>query len=98
MADVQRAPYVSPVVGGSSYSNLSSSALVKTGEGHLLGVFCASSSSGTLKVWDNTSAATTVLVNTFSLVAGTWYPLPFRFGVGCYATIGGTADVTFSFD
>lgn len=83
--------------GGSSYSNLSSSALVKTGSGTLVGVFVSSSSSGTIKVWDNTSAATTILVNTFSATAATWYPLPFKFNTGCYATLGGTIDCTFSY-
>lgn len=79
---------------GGEYTNLSADTLVKTGEGHIVGIFVASSSSGTIRVWDNTSAATTVLVNTFSAVAGTWYPLPFRFKTGCYVDVGGTIDCT----
>ncbi len=82
---------------GGEYVNLAASALVKTGEGFMVGIFVASSSSGTIKVWDNTSAATTVLVNTFSAIAGTWYPIPFRFKTGCYVTLAGTIDCTVSY-
>lgn len=81
---------------GGEYTNISSDTLIKTGEGHLVGIFVASSSAGTIKVWDNTSAATTVLVNTFSAAAGTWYPLPFRFKTGLYVDVGGTIDCTVS--
>ncbi len=97
MASPTTAAYLTPIVGGDSYVNLSSSALVKTGEGHLIGIFVASSAAATIKVWDNTSAATTILVNTFTAIDGTWYPLPFKFKIGCYVTIAGTADLTVSF-
>jgi hypothetical protein len=75
-------------------TNLSASALVKTGEGDLLGVFCASSTSGTLKLWDNTSAAGKIIANTFTLAAGTFTPIPVHFQTGLYATIANTADIT----
>lgn len=87
----------SPVMGGTKYFNLSADQLVKTGEGTIVGIFVASSSSGTIKLWDNTSAATTVLVNTFSAIGGTWYPLPFRFTTGLYVDISGTIDLTVSY-
>lgn len=86
-----------PVSGGESYLNGSTSQLVKTGTGKLLGIFVASSSSGTIKLWDNTSAATTVLVNTFSATAATWYPLPYKFATGLYITVGGTIDYSVSY-
>jgi len=82
------------VLESTNYTNLSASALVKTGTGGLLGIFVASTSGGTIKLWDNTSAAGTVIVNTFSPLAGTFYPLPAQFTTGLYITIGGTADVT----
>jgi hypothetical protein len=89
---------VAPVGGGVNYVNLSASALVKTGEGNLCGIFVASASSTpTIKVWDNTSAATTVLVNTFTPLPGTWYPIPMHFLTGCYVTISGTVDCTVSY-
>jgi len=78
-----------------SYKNLSASALVRTGAGNLLGIFVASASSTpTLKVWDNTSAATTIIVNTFTPSAGTFYPIPAAFTNGLYVTISGTVDCT----
>lgn len=85
-----------PVTGGRSYLNVTASALAKTGDGELVGYFVASTSAGTVKLWDNTSAATTVLVNTFSPSPG-WNPAPFHFKTGLYITIGGTIDLTLSF-
>jgi hypothetical protein len=83
-----------PVVESGSYKNLSASGLVKDGPGALLGIFVASSSSGTVKVWDNSAGSGTVLVNATSVAAATFYPMPGRFNTGCYVTIGGTADIT----
>lgn len=82
------------------YKNLTASALVKTGYGTVRGVIIASHSSGTLKLWDNTSAATTVLVNTMTFGAGERFiPLyDVAFNTGLYATIGGTADITIVYD
>lgn len=76
------------------YENISSSTLVYTGACHLMGIFCASSSSGTVKIWDQTSAAAPICVNTFSVSAATWYPIPADMVKGIYVTIGGTADIT----
>jgi hypothetical protein len=87
-----------PVIESAGYKNLSASALVRTGAGQLLGIFVASSSSGTVKLWDNTSAATTVIINTTSVAAGTFYPVPATFSTGLYVTIGGTADITVFFN
>lgn len=84
-----------PVVESGAYKNISASALVRTGAGQLIGIFVASASgSPTIKVWDNTSAATTVLVNTFTPLAGGFYPMPFNFSNGLFVTIGGTVDCT----
>lgn len=85
------------VSGGRFYSNGTADALIKTGRGLLVGIFVASSTSCTIKLWDNTSAATTVLVNTFSASAATWYPLPFVFNTGLYLDVSGTCDVTVSY-
>lgn len=78
------------------YVNLSASALIETGPGTLQGVVINSHSSGTLKFWDNTSAATTVIFNTITLASGErWIPFfGAKFTTGLYLTIGGTADVT----
>lgn len=79
-----------------TYTNLSASALIKTGAGVVKGIVVNSHSSGTLKLWDNTSAATTVILNTITFAAGpNFIKLPaIEFSTGLYATIGGTADIT----
>ena len=66
----------------------------KSGYGNLGGVFVASSTSGTIKVWDNTAASGTVLINTFTANAGTYYPMPFQFRTGLTITTTGTIDCT----
>ena len=79
-----------------NYVNLTASALVKTGAGQVYGVIINSHTAGTLKLWDNTSAATTVIENTISFAVGEHF-IPFMgetFATGLYATIGGTADIT----
>ncbi len=91
--DTQLPP--TPAVGG-TYANKSADALIKTGPGELIGIFVASGTP-TIKVWDNTSAATTTMVNTFQAAAATWYPLPFHFLVGCYVDVTGACDYTVSF-
>jgi len=81
-----------------TYTNLSASALIKTGAGVVSGFIVNSHTSGTLKLWDNTSAATTVLLNTITFAAGSGIVVDLgsdvQFSTGLYATIGGTADVT----
>jgi hypothetical protein len=84
-----------PVIETGNYRNISSTTTILSGRGQLLGIFVASASATpTIKVWDNTSAATTVLINTFTPVAGTFYPMPASFGTGLTVTIGGTVDCT----
>lgn len=75
-------------------ANITASTSVKTGPGKLIGIFVASSSSGTIKLWDNTAGSGKVLVNTFSAVGATWYPIPIRYSSGLFVTTGGTIDCT----
>lgn len=80
-----------------SYANISADTLIKTGSGRLFGFVVNSHTNGTLKVWDNTSAATTVIFNTITFAAGpnfVLFPVAVEFGVGLYADIGGTIDIT----
>ena len=79
-----------------SYTNISASALIKTGAGQVYGIVIGSHTTGTVKLWDNTSAATTVLVNTMTLATSERFIPLFgaTFGTGLYVTIGGTADIT----
>lgn len=83
------------------YTNTTASALIKTGFGKVAGFVVNSHTSGTLKLWDNTSAATTVITNTFTFPSGSGvyrFPEYINFNTGLYATIGGTADVTIIWD
>lgn len=79
-----------------SYVNITADTLIKTGAGQLYAVIINSHSSGTLKGWDNTSAATTVLFNTMTFAVGErWIPFfGATFGTGFYADVGGTVDLT----
>lgn len=79
------------------YLNGTSSQLVKSGPGTLFGFTVNSHSSGTLKFWDNTSAATTTLLNTITFAAGPgFYMIPdgVDFNTGLFVTAGGTIDYT----
>jgi hypothetical protein len=59
------------------------------------GVFCSSSTSGTLTIYDSASSGTsTTIVGVFNLTANTFYPLPFSAVDGLYFVIGGTAAIT----
>lgn len=61
----------------------------------IAGVFCSSSTAGTLTVYDDATTGTaTKIVDTFTLVAGTWYPLPFAVVNGVNLVIGGAASIT----
>ena len=76
------------------YTNLTASALIKTGQGVLIGMYVNSTSAGTIKFWDNTSAATTVINNTITPAIGYHNLGSVAFNTGLYATIGVTLDVT----
>lgn len=79
------------------YQNITASTLIKTGAGLVVGFVVNSNTSGTLKLWDNTSAAGTVIINTYTFPAGSSivsFPGVVAFNTGLYATVGGTADVT----
>lgn len=83
-----------PVTESCQYNNISVSTLIRTGPGQLLGIFVASTSAGTIKVWDQSSAAAPILINTFTPVAATFYPIPACFVNGLFITIAGTVDCT----
>ena len=76
------------------YKNLTASALIKTGYGKLVGMYVNSTTGGTIKFWDNTSAATTVINNTITPAIGYHNLGNANFTVGLYATIANTLDVT----
>lgn len=80
-----------------SYANITSDTLIKTGAGRFWGFIVNSHTSGTVKVWDNTSAASVVILNTITLAAGPamWVsPVAIEFITGLFVDIGGTIDLT----
>lgn len=77
-----------------NYTNKTSSALIKTGAGTLVGMYVNSTSAGTIKLWDNTAGSGTVINNTITPAIGYHNLGNTAFTTGLYATIGGTLDVT----
>ena len=80
------------------YLNGTTSQAVKSTAGALYGVIVNSNTSGTFKLWDNTSAATTVLLNTFTPTSATsqvyLFPMGISFNTGLFITVSGTIDYT----
>jgi hypothetical protein len=92
---IPRAQFFQPVVAGDKYLNVTASGVIKASSGFLTGIFVNSTSAGTLKLYDNATAASgNVICNTFTPQTG-WNPLPVHFQNGVYATVGGTLDCTF---
>ncbi len=81
-----------------SYVQMSASANVSPVPSELKGVFCSSSTSGTLTIYDSATTGTSKkIVDTFTLVAGEFYKLPFYANEGLYFVISGTTQITASF-
>ena len=80
-------------------NNITASTLILTGKGILCGFLVNSTNAGTIKFWDNTSAAGQVITGTITPAAGAYFELGGDSGIavntGIYVTIAGTAlDVT----
>lgn len=88
-------------VRGALYSNKTATGAVKSERGQIFGVIVNSHTSGTMKLWDNTSAAGSVIVNTYTFPSGSSvisFPEPVNFNTGLFLTLGGTADITFVYN
>lgn len=79
-----------------SYKQISATTNVRPVSGVLGGIFVsAASATPTITVYDSaTTTTTTKIVDTFTPVAGTYYPLPFSLSNGCYVVISGTVSCT----
>jgi hypothetical protein len=74
---------------------ISATANVKSSQGAMLGIFCSSSTSGTITLYDDAATGTsTAIAASFNVTAGTYYSLPVAFANGLYVVVGGTAAVT----
>lgn len=85
------------VQGGNTAKNLTVDTNVDATSGDIVGIFVAQSTGCTIKIWDNTAASGTVLVNTFAATAATWYPLPFHYVKAMFVDVTGTCDLTVSY-
>ena len=64
----------------------------------LLGIFVSSSSSGTITVYDSATTTTSAkVIDTVTVTAGTWYPMPVGTTAGIYIVVGGTLSATVVF-
>lgn len=78
------------------YLNTTASGQIKGSTGKLYGFYVNSTSSGTIKLWDNTSASGAVILNTVTPAAGPhMFSEPITFQTGLFLTVGGTINVTF---
>lgn len=83
------------VVETGQYQNVTSSALVRTGQGFLTGIFVASASATPqIELFDNTAITGTPMVATFTPVGATFYQIPAWFATGLYVRISGTVQST----
>ena len=77
-----------------TFTNLSSSALVINGSGVLDGMYVNSTSSGTIKFWNALTATGAVINNTITPDKGYHKLGGCNFDTGLYADTGATIDVT----
>jgi|GraSoiStandDraft_51_1057287.scaffolds.fasta_scaffold507260_1 hypothetical protein len=84
---------------GFTYKQTITSGNVCKVDGIMGGIFISSASNTpTITVYDDAANGTnTKIVDTFTPVAGTWYPLPFAFSAGLNVVIGGTVSATVGF-
>lgn len=82
---------------GSHYKNAAVTGLIKSGSGTVAGVIVNSHSSGTLKLWDSTTAAGLVILDTFTYATGSSvikFPDDIVFTTGLFATLTNTQSIT----
>lgn len=79
------------------YTNITDDTLIKQGPGQMMGFYVNSTSSGTIIIYDNTTAADPKICNTITPAIG-WHSLPVSFNTGLFFDkTGGTIDLTVVF-
>lgn len=78
---------------GGSPLTVTATGQVRTGPCALIGLFCNSTTSGTITLYDNTSAAGQVIAS-FTPAANTFYSLPAVCINGVHAVVTNTLNVT----
>lgn len=71
--------------------------VVRSGPTRVLGVIVASTTAGTVQIFDNTSVAAPIALNTAQFPVG-FTPLPMTLNTGLTVVTGGTIDCTIVFD
>lgn len=84
-------------VGG--YKNFTATGNVSPQPCNMLGIFVSSASATpVIQIFDSATTTTTrIVVDSFTPVAGTWYPLPFATAAGLYIVTSGTMSATIAF-
>jgi hypothetical protein len=83
-------------VGG--YKLLTATGNVSPFGASLLGIFASTSTVGTVTIYDSATTTTAAkVIDTVTLVAGTWYPMPISTTAGIYIVVGGTLSATVVF-
>ena len=78
-----------------TYKEMSATGLVKTGTGRLFGIFCNTTTAGSLIIYDGLTAGGTAMFSGLALTAGqTYYFGNVLFGTGLYIVLTNTADWT----
>lgn len=88
---------------GLQQTPLTASGTARTGAAVAVGFFVVSNGGGSLKLWDNTAASGTVLMDTFTPDRLGFFPLStggtgIAASLGIYATITGTLSVNIVYD
>lgn len=84
---------INPITEAYTPKKLTATGQVFTGNGSLIGFLCTTA--GSLALANGTGAGTNVVAD-FDVAEGGWYPIPFTFDSGCYATLT-TAQGTFGY-
>jgi hypothetical protein len=80
---------------GTATGPMTASGVVKSGPGVIRGFYVSSTSSGTIKLYNNTAGSGTVLFDTITPAVGFHNLFDTAFNLGCYAVLGGTISVSF---
>ena len=82
-------------VGG--YKLLSATGNISPVGASLLGIFVSASTAGTITIYDSATTTTTKVIDTFTGVTATWYPIPVSTTAGIYIVVSGTLSATVVF-
>lgn len=77
------------------FKAIAASTAIKAGAGVGVMLHITSSTSLTIKLWDNTAASGTVILNTFAVAAGQQILIPCEFATGLYIEfVAGSGTLT----